>query len=400
MAADSAVTVEQVHKHEIIEKVYNSANKIFTLSKWHPVGVMVFNTMTLGGTPWEVIVKQVRRELARREFATLQEYADFFFGHMQNNPVLFPVESARDVVFSNILRLVLDLRRRAEANSKLSTVLDESIQRLEKVDDVDGFSPQFTRGVMRRYDSEITAAIDVLLRKSHQRGQRRKLKKYVSLALSKKHLLPGWSGIVIAGFGREDIFPQLIEYRSDIVVSGRVRFWENKRMRIDSSTRSFVEPFADTEVIKTMMEGINPRFKSEFLVEALKIFLKLPEEILSQVTELQEDRKRYYTRAAGQPLVDQFKEFVSRVDEYRRREHIDPIAQTLQVLPISELAVIAETLLNASQIHKRVNPELETVGGPIDVAVISKGDGFVWIKRKHYFDDRLNPAFSRKYLDL
>ncbi len=35
----------------------------------------------------------------------------------------------------------------------------------------------------------------------------------------------------------------------------------------------------------------------------------------------------------------------------------------------------------------------ESVGGPIDVAVISKADGFIWIKRKHYFDPALNPRF-------
>jgi hypothetical protein len=39
----------------------------------------------------------------------------------------------------------------------------------------------------------------------------------------------------------------------------------------------------------------------------------------------------------------------------------------------------------------------ETVGGPIDVAVISKGDGFVWIKRKHYFERDLNPHFFRNH---
>jgi len=39
----------------------------------------------------------------------------------------------------------------------------------------------------------------------------------------------------------------------------------------------------------------------------------------------------------------------------------------------------------------------ETVGGPIDVAVISKGDGFVWIKRKHYFRPELNHCFFRNY---
>ena len=37
-----------------------------------------------------------------------------------------------------------------------------------------------------------------------------------------------------------------------------------------------------------------------------------------------------------------------------------------------------------------VTTSAESVSGPIDVAVISKGDGFVWIKRKQYFDPQLN----------
>lgn len=79
IAADSAVTVEHWHKNGSQEKVYNSANKIFTLSKWHPVGVMIFNTTTLGGVPWEVLIKHVRQKLGRQEFGTLQEYADYLF---------------------------------------------------------------------------------------------------------------------------------------------------------------------------------------------------------------------------------------------------------------------------------------------------------------------------------
>jgi hypothetical protein len=44
-----------------------------------------------------------------------------------------------------------------------------------------------------------------------------------------------------------------------------------------------------------------------------------------------------------------------------------------------------------------MSTETETVGGPVDVAVISKGDGFVWIKRKHYFRPELNPGFFSNY---
>ncbi len=36
------------------------------------------------------------------------------------------------------------------------------------------------------------------------------------------------------------------------------------------------------------------------------------------------------------------------------------------------------------------------VGGPVDVAVISKGDGFIWIKRKHYFNPKLNVRYFER----
>jgi hypothetical protein len=67
-------------------------------------------------------------------------------------------------------------------------------------------------------------------------------------------------------------------------------------------------------------------------------------------------------------------------------------------MPKPELANFAEALVNITSIKRRVSPEQESVGGPIDVAVISRGEGFVWVKRKHYFDPILNPRyFHRKY---
>ncbi len=58
---------------------------------------------------------------------------------------------------------------------------------------------------------------------------------------------------------------------------------------------------------------------------------------------------------------------------------------------------MAETLVNLTSFARKVKLGSETVGGPIDVAVISKGDGFIWIKRKHYFKQELNPQFFAKY---
>lgn len=44
IAADSAVTLRE-------EKIFTSANKIFSLSKYHPVGGMVYGNDTFMGIP-------------------------------------------------------------------------------------------------------------------------------------------------------------------------------------------------------------------------------------------------------------------------------------------------------------------------------------------------------------
>jgi hypothetical protein len=58
---------------------------------------------------------------------------------------------------------------------------------------------------------------------------------------------------------------------------------------------------------------------------------------------------------------------------------------------------MAESLVNLTSFKLKVTEDAETVGGPIDVAVISKGDGLIWIKRKHYFSPELNQQFFANY---
>ena len=85
------------------------------------------------------------------------------------------------------------------------------------------------------------------------------------------------------------------------------------------------------------------------------------------------------------------------MDGLGTRKFVGPVLDIVGDLPKDELAAMAESLVNLTSFKRRITAEAETVGGPIDVAVISKGDGFVWIKRKHYFQKDLNPAFFANY---
>ena len=71
----------------------------------------------------------------------------------------------------------------------------------------------------------------------------------------------------------------------------------------------------------------------------------------------------------------------------------------MEALTISELAHVASTLVGLSSFEQQMSLDTETVGGPVDVAVISKGDGFIWIDRKHYFGRELNEHFFRNYYE-
>lgn len=73
--------------------------------------------------------------------------------------------------------------------------------------------------------------------------------------------------------------------------------------------------------------------------------------------------------------------------------HFAPLKQVIGLLSIPELAELAETLVSIESLKERVTTPKESVSGPIDVASVSKSDGFVWIRRKHYFEKELNPRF-------
>ena len=61
-------------------------------------------------------------------------------------------------------------------------------------------------------------------------------------------------------------------------------------------------------------------------------------------------------------------------------------------MPIQDAIDLAEFLVHATIQFVRFSPGNPTVGGPIEIATITKHEGFKWVKRKHFFDTRLNPS--------
>jgi hypothetical protein len=59
-------------------------------------------------------------------------------------------------------------------------------------------------------------------------------------------------------------------------------------------------------------------------------------------------------------------------------------------MPIQDAIDLGRFLVHAATMFSRFLPGMQVVGGPIEVAAITKHEGFKWISRKHYYDQSLN----------
>lgn len=61
-------------------------------------------------------------------------------------------------------------------------------------------------------------------------------------------------------------------------------------------------------------------------------------------------------------------------------------------MPIQDAIDLAEFLVEATIMFSRFKPGAPTVGGPVEIAAITKHEDFKWVKRKFYYDLELNPS--------
>ncbi len=409
LAADSAVTVGRT-----AGKIWTSADKLFQLSEVDPVAVMVYGNAEHIGIPWETIIKCYRQVHGRESRSHLSDHANQFFAFIKSNRELFPEERAHIfaaklaatmwLTFRDQMREVLD--HQAEEKNGLdetdvTTIYDERVCRLLRalraqpyVDDF-GVSDrakartQYAEALDSMYFSKIFG--DLPLSKRAKRG----LMHAAVLVLLRHFFGPAKCGVVIAGFGAKDYLPALQGYEVESMALDRPRRILRETAEITGDNSATVVPFAQQEMVHAFMNGIDPKLGQFVRTSTRKMFTEafalLLDLAATKAPSLSSQLEQLKPEVTG--LVDA----LDRDLDAQQEAFWGPVVSNIATLPKDELAAMAEAFVNLTKFRRRVTVERETVGGPIDVAVVTKGDGFVWVRRKHYFDAGLNPRFMAKY---
>lgn len=213
------------------------------------------------------------------------------------------------------------------------------------------------------------------------------------------------TGIIIAGFGKKEIFPATCSITVGSIYKDKLRYKinEDESKAVTRDNPAAIIPFAQHEMVDAFLEGVIPAYHNESKEYLKKIIENYPTDILEIITKgkkLDDDTIDYIKESIDKIQAKQGKlieNYGKAMDEVKM-DHKMPIYGAVINLPKDELALMAESMVNITSLKRKYSfDEDETVGGTIDVAIISKGDGFVWIKRKHYFDPELNHHFFKKY---
>lgn len=415
MAADSAVTVGN---HAAI---HNSANKLFSLSRIAPVGVIVYANASLMSVPIEIIVKQYKKQLANKVFPHLKDYIDDFVLYLENNCQFFRFDvNEKQYVFQVFVdflngligdynKLLSDIQnntgtlpteeeKTAAADSAVKASIDfinELANKLpQKLVKQEGFS--FGKIIESKYLSTFIAQVKKdpnlqWLSDDQVKELCGKSCELYDLSFDRS----GYIGIAIAGYGEEEIYPQLVHLHIGGVIESKLKYSIVDSVEITETNPASIAPLAQTDVMQTFLFGIN----DQFINDLAQVIPKQIEESLNSIDD------SCFVSGKKSGITSQMKSVTGRIiqhmQETARNNYMRPIIQSVASLPIEELALLAESMINITSLRRKVaiDRNIGTVGGPIDVSIISKGDGFIWLKRKHYFDRKYNPQYFYSHFD-
>jgi hypothetical protein len=402
LAADSASTVTYWTDRGKEERYFKGANKIFQLSNYHPVGLMIFDAADVLRVPWEVVVKEFRGALQTKSFNTLEEYATEFFSFLDESARLFPASVQKEVFLeaarSAATGLLFNTDKADLSEDARRQAIDAAVSArraaLEAMPVIPGIAPHAPAEAVVAWHAELVgmleswrAPLGVMYPSSVDDLAEVGI---VEIFKNPKSFL-ATTGLVFAGFGDHDIFPAMISYRSYGMIGGQHVAQEETRISIDHQSPAWLSAFAQTSMSDTFSLGLSEDVYASVMQALAENLPRFVDDVCAQSGV---DRGKIVN--LPQLLATATEGISTAILQKAREQHAYPLRRVLGSLPVDEMASLAETLISLQSLKEKVTKPSETVGGPIDVAVITKSEGLEWIKRKHFFDPALNSRYMQR----
>lgn len=402
IGADSAVTTSG-GEHPRYSK---SANKIFELSKHGNVAAAIYGSASLDGVPWEVALKLFRAHIDGAKFNTLSEYGAALFAYLSSNNKLFPIEKRKSWIteqFDNAIKILLQ-----EAQVYEEGIFDADVPpadravmwagaavKLDQLLSDRGIHPSLSQERL----GEVITDLEIWVQRAAEQIAVVPILEGINpaqlaelghrLRYCAPFMVLGNTGVVVAGYGEDQIYPAYEQYEVLGHVGDELCHQKTSTYEVDRDGTAMIQPLAQTSMIDMFTDGFGSSLASIIGTQSRNAIGSVFERLAAAGIEVDPALAANITDSCHRSFTNEWK-----AENWKRNFH--PLLSVIQSLSIPEMAHLAESLLGLESLKERVTSPSESVGGPIDVAAITKTEGLVWIKRKHYFEPDLNLRYAAR----
>lgn len=396
IAADSAVTMGNTHK------VVNCANKIFTISKCYPVAVMTYNDALFMGVPWDIIIKEYRKHLGERNFPKLEEYVNDFISFLHKKHFFCDDTTQREFLilmlnkFYEICCAEICRKENIKDEQLTPTLIEDKLSECLDVNKNAEKCLEFVSYTLHDFIAFVGTDIEKYAN-SKGLSNHKLLTESFFYYLTADFSEPFYTGLVFVGYGEDEIYPSLLCLHVSIGVGDHLKYvYKEKAIISEHGTSAVIIPFAQVDVTQTIVRGINPSFQN-IIYNVIAASIKTFSNTITDIIDTRSGNEDLSLAIKGLDVNNMIENITFQISQNMHNVYTEPLLNTVVNLDKEDMANMAESFISLTSLVRRMQPGEETVGGPVDVAVISKGDGFIWINRKHYFKPELNAQFFSKF---
>jgi hypothetical protein len=396
VAADSAVTVGGT-------KVHRSTTKIFAVST--DIGAMIYGHSELAGLPWEVLLKLFRTEHRNETFPTVDACYEAIHRFLSQPRFRIETGSMESLarfgieVFEYVRDRLENVEKTERTEKFVESIIDSEIRSYDDGGSATFEAPPFEEFLASTAADVSVIATDVLLDVEYEVPESLvpKFAELIYTALISSYGSEYQTGLVVFGFGNDELFPQMRRVVFDTVPLDRLRIISSSATGVTNlEASSWIVPLANREIMDTLIQGIDDHLQDVYVECASAIANEVANRIISD--NLHADDQIVAKEISKREIEKIVKEYREGVADYVFQRNVRGMMNTLDNMPKEDIAVLAEALVEVTALRIKASEVVESVAGPVDVCVITKGDGLIWIKRKHYFDLSKNLQYlHRRY---
>ena len=411
IAADSAVSWGRNGN-----KVTKNGNKMIRMSNVIPISVMLTGNGGFLRTTWDIIVRHYRQHRGDIKHDTVEACMHDFFRYIADNGLFrdpkFVHERIKDEIvflFNYIEENIDDKYKQRNDEGALTSprgfqkAFERLLNRCSKFWSKGGVCPQFKDYSQAQFNDYSKEIFDEFIAeysyddddpfkggmypRSVMIALREPLEEALMTRLStRRDDDEDHAELVFSGYGNQQAYPSLVSAIVCEGFDGRVNYHVRPEdvICISDERPAAICPFAQKDVIRSILRGIHRDYGRELSDATNNSFSPFGNEFFNPCEDDNIDYFDFVDKLGEVKTDDLSRNFFRQINRLLDR-NLQKWEKALEDYDLQSMAALAESLIDLTGFHRILTFQQEGVGGPVDLAVIYKTDGFTWLNRKSWY---------------